>query len=40
MKPSSFEEFHDLMGIGDVQDLEHRFLTRSQLKAKYGATNR
>jgi 2-methylisocitrate lyase-like PEP mutase family enzyme len=36
----SFEELHDLMGIGEVQDLEQRFLTRSQLEAKYGATNR
>lgn len=32
----SFEELHDIMGIADVQALEQRFLTASQLKAKYG----
>lgn len=32
----SFEELHEIMGIGDVEALEQRFLTASQLKAKYG----
>jgi 2-methylisocitrate lyase-like PEP mutase family enzyme len=32
----SFEELHEIMGIADVEGLEQRFLTASQLKAKYG----
>ncbi|HVO88261.1 MAG TPA: oxaloacetate decarboxylase [Casimicrobiaceae bacterium] len=32
----SFEELHDIMGIDEVQELEQRFLTRDQLRAKYG----
>jgi len=32
----SFEELNEIMGIGDVEELEQRFLTASQLKAKYG----
>jgi 2-methylisocitrate lyase-like PEP mutase family enzyme len=32
----SFEELHEIMGIADVEALEQRFLTASQLKAKYG----
>ena len=32
----SFEELHQVMGIADVEALEQRFLTASQLKAKYG----
>jgi 2-methylisocitrate lyase-like PEP mutase family enzyme len=32
----SFEELHKIMGIGDVEALEQRFLTAAQLKAKYG----
>ena len=32
----SFEELHEIMGIDDVEALEQRFLTASQLKAKYG----
>jgi 2-methylisocitrate lyase-like PEP mutase family enzyme len=32
----SFEELHKIMGIADVEALEQRFLTASQLKAKYG----
>jgi len=32
----SFEELNGIMGIEDVEALEQRFLTASQLKAKYG----
>jgi 2-methylisocitrate lyase-like PEP mutase family enzyme len=32
----SFEELHEIMGIEEVEELEQRFLTASQLKAKYG----
>jgi len=32
----SFEELHEIMGIADVEELEQRFLTASQLKSKYG----
>jgi 2-methylisocitrate lyase-like PEP mutase family enzyme len=32
----SFEELHEIMGIEEVQELERRFLTAAQLKAKYG----
>lgn len=32
----SFEELHEIMGIAEVEALEQRFLTASQLKAKYG----
>lgn len=32
----SFEELHEIMGIADVEALEQRFLTASQLKVKYG----
>jgi 2-methylisocitrate lyase-like PEP mutase family enzyme len=31
----SFEELHEIMGIEDVEALEQRFLTASQLKSKY-----
>ena len=34
----SFEELHEIMGIKDVEELEQRFLTGAQLKAKYGAS--
>ena len=33
----SFEELHKIMGIKEVEELEQRFLTGAQLKAKYGA---
>ena len=33
----SFEELHDIMGMEEVEALERRFLTASQLEAKYGA---
>ena len=32
----SFEELHEIMGMSEVEDLERRFLTSSQLEAKYG----
>src|SRR5438034_6163004 len=32
----SFEELNEIMGIADVEELEQRFLTASQLKSKYG----
>jgi 2-methylisocitrate lyase-like PEP mutase family enzyme len=32
----SFEVLHDIMGMAEVEDLEQRFLTPSQLEAKYG----
>ena len=32
----SFEELHQVMGIAEVEALEQRFLTASQLEAKYG----
>ena len=32
----SFEELHDIMGMAEIEDLERRFLTASQLEAKYG----
>jgi len=32
----SFEELHDIMALGEVEDLERRFLTPGQLAAKYG----
>ncbi len=32
----SFEELHDIMGMAEVEALEQRFLTASQLEAKYG----
>ena len=34
----SFEELHEIMALSDVEALEQRFLTSSQLEAKYGAT--
>jgi 2-methylisocitrate lyase-like PEP mutase family enzyme len=34
----SFEELHKIMGIKEVEELEQRFLTGAQLKAKYGAS--
>jgi 2-methylisocitrate lyase-like PEP mutase family enzyme len=36
----SFEELHEIMGIEDVEALEQRFLTASQLKSKYGETGK
>ena len=33
----SFEELHDIMALSEVEELEQRFLTSSQLEAKYGA---
>ncbi len=36
----SFEELHDIMGIEDVEALEQRFLTASQLEAKYGESGK
>ena len=32
----SFEELHDIMALDEVESLEQRFLTESQLAAKYG----
>jgi 2-methylisocitrate lyase-like PEP mutase family enzyme len=32
----SFEELHEIMALADVEALEQRFLTASQLEAKYG----
>lgn len=32
----SFEELHDIMALGEVEELEQRFLTPDQLAAKYG----
>jgi 2-methylisocitrate lyase-like PEP mutase family enzyme len=32
----SFEELQDIMGMADVEAMEQRFLTASQLEAKYG----
>lgn len=32
----SFEEIHETMGQGEIDDLEHRFLTAEQRAAKYG----
>lgn len=36
----SFEELNDLMGFPWLQDLERRYLTEDQLRAKYGVTTR
>jgi 2-methylisocitrate lyase-like PEP mutase family enzyme len=36
----SFEELHEIMGIEEVEALEQRFLTASQLKSKYGETGK
>jgi 2-methylisocitrate lyase-like PEP mutase family enzyme len=33
----SFEELHDIMGMHEVEELEQRFLTPDQMKAKYGS---
>ncbi len=33
----SFEELHDIMALSEVEELEQRFLTSSQLEAKYGS---
>ncbi len=33
----SFQEINDLMGIGQLKDIEKRFLTGEQLKTKYGS---
>jgi 2-methylisocitrate lyase-like PEP mutase family enzyme len=33
----SFEELHEIMGMAEVEALERRFLTPTQLAAKYGA---
>ena len=35
----SFEELNDLMGLGTIKEMEHRFLTAQQLAAKYGSAN-
>ena len=32
----SFEELNAIMGMSHIEDLERRFLTESQRKAKYG----
>ena len=32
----SFQELNDLMGLGELKDLERRFLTQTQLQKKYG----
>jgi len=32
----SFEELHEIMALGEVEALEQRFLTATQLEAKYG----
>ena len=34
----SFEELHEIMALSNVEALEQRFLTASQLEAKYGAS--
>jgi 2-methylisocitrate lyase-like PEP mutase family enzyme len=34
----SFEEIHDVMGMGHIQELERRFLAEEQLAGKYGAS--
>ncbi|HVN35147.1 MAG TPA: isocitrate lyase/PEP mutase family protein [Casimicrobiaceae bacterium] len=34
----SFEELHEIMALSEVEALEQRFLTASQLEAKYGAS--
>lgn len=33
----SFQEINDLMGLGTIKEMEQRFLTQSQLQAKYAA---
>ncbi len=32
----SFKELNELMGINQLKEIEQRFLTPTQLKAKYG----
>ena len=32
----SFETLHDIIGMHEVNDLEKRFLTKAQYRAKYG----
>lgn len=32
----SFEELNELVGLGEIQQLEARYLTPAQLDAKYG----
>ena len=32
----SFQELNDLMGLGQLKDIEKRFLTEAQFKGKYG----
>jgi 2-methylisocitrate lyase-like PEP mutase family enzyme len=34
----SFEELHDIMALAEVESLEQRFLTATQLAAKYGTS--
>jgi hypothetical protein len=36
----SFEELNELMGFSWVQDVERRYLTEDQLRAKYGVATR
>ena len=36
----SFAEINDLMGLGTIKEMERRFLTATQLEAKYGAPSR
>jgi 2-methylisocitrate lyase-like PEP mutase family enzyme len=33
----SFEELHQIIGLHEIEEMERRFLTPSQLEAKYGA---
>ncbi|HYG45623.1 MAG TPA: hypothetical protein VEA17_22070, partial [Bordetella sp.] len=33
---ASFETLHDIIGIHEADDLEKRFLTEAQYRAKYG----
>jgi hypothetical protein len=32
----SFEELHELMGLGEIERLERRYLPAERLAAKYG----
>ena len=36
----SFEELNDIMGMEEIENLEQRFLTASQLESKYGEGRR
>jgi 2-methylisocitrate lyase-like PEP mutase family enzyme len=36
----SFEELNDIMGMAEIESLEQRFLTATQLESKYGQTRK